>query len=168
MGKLEEIIGKIRGRMPEYAGYHSREFIADSDRVLRHNLANEVEKRKIDIERVRDSLLPEEKRYSGSGIDETLRRLNILAEKFRQSGYESDKSWPEKMTEEELETVYEYDLALLDQVEKLNTPIERLEKVTGSPDLFREELSLLGESLDILEDHYNRRGEVLGRIISIE
>ena len=65
-----------------------------------------------------------------------------------------------ELNEERLETLYEYDLALLDHIEALWSPIDRLAAVKDSPEGIDREISFLNKTLDRLEEQYERRSSL--------
>ena len=158
MKKTDTLRERLKKGLPEFRGYHDREYIADSDRVLRYDIASVLERIKLELEKVQDLLFEAWKLPARGRMEELELRLETLAKRFKASSFEREKM-PE-MPEERLETLYEYDLALLDHIEALWSPIDRLATMKGSPEGIVREISFLNEVLDRLEDQYEKRNSL--------
>ena len=157
-GKIEILLERLSEAMPDFSGYHDRGNILDSDRVLRYNLARELERIKLEIEKIREAIFIAGKLPSSGEIEDTALRIEGLSKKFRESSFEATQSEEAlELSEEKLETLYEYDLALLDHIEGLKTPLDRLGELKDSPDPFRKELAFFNETLYLIEEHFGKR-----------
>ena len=160
MGTFEDIVDRTREAIPDYSGYHAKEYINDSDRLLRHNLASELEKCRLYLDRLRDNLSHEGK-LSGLGeVEDLILKVDNQEKNFRKSSYEVNEEEIEKLSEEMLETLYEYDLSLLDRIESLKCPIDKLEEYKNSPELFDQEIAFINEELERIEEQYKMRGNI--------
>ncbi len=156
-----EILERIIKAIPEYLGYNSKEYIADSDRVLRHNLALEMGKRRLALQAVREKMFLRGTLPIPDIVEDSILKMEKLEETFRDSSYEDEYHKKiESFSEDDLERLYDYDIALLDHIEGLNTLIDKLEGQTNSPETFKKELAFLDETLDLLENHFIRREEL--------
>lgn len=163
MKRIEELLERIITSVPDFRGYHSREYIYDSDRVLRHYLATEMERYRRALELIRERMFLEGRLTSRDRLEETILRMKNLEQRFREESYV--KGEPEETRELsalELERLYEFDLAILDHIEGLNTPIDKLEELTDSQELFDAELDFLNEAIDNIEEHLKKRGRFIG------
>lgn len=158
MKKTETLLERIKKGLPEFRGYHDREYIADSDRVLRYDIASVLDRIKLELEKVQDLLFEAWKLPARGRMEELELRVETLAKRLRASSFEREE-WPE-LSEERLETLYEYDLALLDHIEALWSPIDRLASVKGSAEGIVRQISFLNEALDRLEEQYERRNSL--------
>ena len=158
MKKTDTLLERLKKGLPEFRGYHDREHIADSDRVLRYDIAAVLDRIKLELEKVQDILFEAWKLPARGRMEGLELRLETLAKRLRASSFESEEM-PE-LSEERLETLYEYDLALLDHIEALWSPIDRLASVKDSAEGIDREISFLNETLDRLEDQYEKRGSL--------
>ena len=158
MKKTDTLLERLKKGLPEFRGYHDREHIADSDRVLRYDIAAVLDRIKLELEKVQDILFEAWKLPARGRMEGLELRLETLAKRLRASSFESEEM--PALSEERLETLYEYDLALLDHIEALWSPIDRLASVKDSAEGIDREISFLNETLDRLEDQYEKRGSL--------
>jgi len=159
---LHEIIGRIKSVIPGYLGYHNKEYIYDSDKVLRHNLATEIEKFKQAIERIRDRLFLDGRLIADNRLEDVIIELEQIERRFREAGFQVlTEKQKENISVDKLELLYDYDIALLDHIEGLNSIIERLEESIGSPERFNEQLNFLGETVKTLGEYCKRRASLI-------
>lgn len=160
--KIDMLLERLKKAIPEFLGYHDKAYIADSDRVLRYNLASVLERLKLEVEKIRDAIFIAGRLSSSGELEDIALKIGRLAKSFRKSSFEAAQERETlELSEERLETIYEYDLDLLDHIEALNTPIDRLEELKDSPEEFNRELAFLNEILDDIEEHYKRRGHFM-------
>lgn len=158
MKKTETLLERIKKGLPEFRGYHDREYIADSDRVLRYDIASVLDRIKLELEKVQDLLFEAWKLPARGRMEELELRVETLAKRLRASSFE--KGTMPELSEKRLETLYEYDLALLDHIEALWSPIDKLASVKGSAEGIVQQISFLNEALDRLEEQYERRNSL--------
>ena len=161
MKKTDTLLEMLKKILPDFTGYHEREYIADSDRVLRYDIAAVLDRIRLELEKVQDILFEAWKLPARGRMEDLELRLETLAKRLRTSSFEREEmSEMPKMNEERLETLYEYDLALLDHIEALWSPIDELASLKDSAEGIVREISFLNETLDRLEEQYERRGSL--------
>lgn len=158
MKKTDTLLERLKKGFPEFRGYHDKEYIADSDRVLRYDIASVLERLKLELEKVQDLLFEAWKFPARGQMEELELRLETMAKSLRASSFE--KGEMSELSEEVLETLYEYDLALLDHIEALWSPIDRLAAAKDSPEEITREISFLNGTLDRLEAQYEKRNSL--------
>jgi len=159
--KIEELIEQIRAILPEYAGYDKKEYMADSDRVLRHNLAREMEKFKRELQAVREKFFLEGKLLTTEGLEDIVLRMERLEGEFGDLKTKTtEDAEVAELSEDDMERLYNYDIALLDLIEALRTPLDKLGAAGGSSmGVQAEECGVMMEILGRIEKHYEgRRG----------
>jgi len=156
--RIEHLFQSIKRFIPDFSGYHDKNYIIDSDILLRYNIALELEKFAKALEIIRESIFLSGKLPAGGHIESTVLRLKMMGASFRDRKY-NDKTRlrMEEMSSDDIERLYEYDLSILDHIEGLNTPIEKLECLKNDPQSFKEELVYLNNSIDPIEEHRKRR-----------
>ena len=155
MKKTDTLLERLKKGLPEFRGYQDKEYIADSDRVLRYDIASVLERLKLELEKVQEILFEAWKLPARGSMEALELRIETLAKRLRASSFEREEM-PE-LPEEKLETLYEYDLALLDHIEGLWSPIDKLATLKDSPEEIEEEISFLNHALDRLEEQYDKR-----------
>ncbi|MDH3975637.1 MAG: hypothetical protein OEV42_15270 [Deltaproteobacteria bacterium] len=161
-GKIEQLFKAIKNIIPGFSGYQDRNYIIDSDILLRYNIALELEKFAITLEEIRKHLFLEGRLPAEGHIESTALRLKMMASSFRDRKYNDNmRVRMEKMSRTDIERLYEYDLSILDHIEGLNTSIEKLEALKGVPHEFKAELDYLNNTIDPIEEHRIKREEFL-------
>lgn len=161
-GRIEELLEAIRKFIPGFSGYQEKEYIIDSDILLRHNIAIEMEKFAKVLEGIRENLFLQGKLPAEGNIESAVLRLKMMASSFRDSQYnDHTRTRMEEMPLSGIERLYEYDLSILDHIEGLNTPIEKLESLRDNPREFLVELEYLNSAIDPVEEHRIKREEFL-------
>ena len=157
----QDIIKKLFSKIPGFSGYVERENRRAADKVLREAVANRYEELWQRISSIQTDLI------SGGGlefIDDIERaaiKLRQFIDRIRHASYGYSPFFNAiKVNEEELTKVYEFDLALLENVDIVGRAIDNVETSIGTdglPAAIRHLTSLSQESVDM----YNQRSEVL-------
>ena len=114
------ILDKIRSLIPGYDGYKNRDSMKNCDKKLRVSLSNKLnEYEKIIIEKInisiKDSNMKDMSKY-----ESFRKKINTLSSKILYSPYGANAFFSDqKINENELDTIYKFDLDISDKVEKL-------------------------------------------------
>jgi hypothetical protein len=164
LGKVTEgkdLLGKIRNFLSGFVGYIKREDRREADKILRESIALRYETQWSRISGLQRQLI-------GGGQVELLDDLEASAIKLRgfidrvkgaTYGYAGFFD-AVRINQTELDKLYAYDLALLENAEKLAHAVDNVETSMGSdglPAAIRNLVSLSQEAVDA----YERRDEVL-------
>jgi hypothetical protein len=148
LGKVTEgkdIVGKIQNFLAGFIGYIDRERRRDADKLLRETVAQRYEEQW-------DRISELQRQFVSEGAIESVDDLEAAAIKLRGDAVRVHK--------EELESLYEYDLALLEGVDKVSNAIDNIASSVGTdglPAAIRNLVTICQEAVDI----YNRRDEVI-------
>lgn len=158
------LLERLVARIPGFGGFQERELRRDVDKLQREHLAESVHRVK---RRARDAA----RAYTDAGqigvldrFDRLDRRLDRLAESIRFADYGTTGLYAvEKIGEAELGRLYEYDLALLDDLDLLAARVEELPPPgDGDPAAVLD--SILGVVGD-LEAKWSRRDTEISRVV---
>lgn len=163
-GSIKQLLDAIKKFIPDFSGYEDKNFIIDSDILLRYNIALELEKFANILEVLRENLFLAGRLPAEGNIESTVLRLKRMASSFRDRKYNDDiRIRMEKLSLSDIERLYEYDLSILDHTEGLNTPIENLESLKDNLHDFNSELAYLNKAIDPIEEHHTKREALLLR-----
>jgi len=146
MNRKTNIFDKIGTLVPGYKGYQEREGRRECDRQLREEIANKlslIEKKITDsIDNANFEIL--------TTIENTRKKINNLNDLIKYSPYGESSLFADSVIKEnELDSIYQLDLQVLENTENIQNNINSLS--------FEE----LKEKIIILEDSINQRNQFL-------
>ena len=157
----QDIIRKLLSKIPGFSGYVERENRRAADKLIRDAVADRFEELWKRVSSIQTDLI-------GSGglefIDDMERaaiKIRQFIDRIRHASYGYSPFFnATKVNEEELAKVYEFDLALLENVDIVARAIDNVETSIGTdglPAAIRHLTSLSQETIDM----FNKRSEVL-------
>ena len=169
-GALERLIDKI----PGFRGYQDRELRRDVDRLQREHLANQVEALKVTA-RERAGAYTDRGRLEDLTLFDRLdRRLDGLSQELRFADYGYSGLFDAvKILDDELEKLYLFDLAMVDEVSLLASDVAAIPlpgdtpggDSPATPDPLRAALDQTLTRLAALQEKWASRGEVISEIV---
>jgi len=153
-------IKKIQAFLPGYKKYRNCEDLRSADSLLRSEIATKLEIVENHIKRSREEISRDMDFDLINSVGELVNISHRITEKVRhaEQGYAPWISGEVRIEEEELNLLYEYDLSLINKIEKLITEADILEEATisRSPDR-SQRLSALRSSLENFEAYFMQR-----------
>lgn len=144
LGFLEKAIRLI----PGYKGYKNKEERRDNDQLLRAMLVQRLEKVRTGLNEVINSLKGPAALEAAGDLDRLVKRLEQVTDevRFAERGY---RGWFDihKVREEELDSLYQFDAGLAEDVALLETALKSLGEAARSGEPFTAHT---GGMLDIL------------------
>jgi hypothetical protein len=136
--RIEEdrgLLKRIQLHIPGFAGYRRREDLRAADNMLRIQIADRLRDLKSRAEKCRASLVETYETKNLEKLGNLLSFFQSVEGKIRhaEQGY-SGISPAIRVDIRELNLLYEYDISLLEGVEKMGEELGRLEDTTGSGD----------------------------------
>jgi hypothetical protein len=152
---LRHKTAKLGEHIPGFVGYETG-YTPETDLLLRRHLAAEIEK-------VRDRLADflASRKIVGAAREnfaQALRTAAFLKETLTPRPGQEEGAKPVSPREEE--RLLDFDLALLEKVAGLNTPLDMMEAVGETAELLRA-LALFEEGLAEVDDLFRKRREIL-------
>ena len=156
---------RLGERIPGYRGFQDRELRREVDKVLREYLSRE-------ILRLKGLAREVAQRFTDAGqigvldlFDRLDRKLDGLSQAIRFSDYGATGLFDVvKVREEELRTLYEFDLSLIEDLEMMESHIRDIPSPgEGDP---RNQLERAINGASNLEDKWSSRDVVLGDIVA--
>ena len=158
------ILKKIQSYIPGFRGYRFREDLRDADRMLRAQLADKLSKQRRGLEECRSTLV------QGGGFKE-LDTVGGLINQFKkiegqvthaEMGY-SGIAADVQIKEDELNKLYEYDVAMLDHITAMGASIDSLKGslVAADDATTHKDLMNIKARITDFEDQFKRRMDVI-------
>lgn len=161
--KKRTLTERILSVFPGYRGYKEKELLRETDKLVRNVVFRNMKEAS---ERVR-TLYREA--LDGFGLSQEVRMLEKLsmrsdafAEKVRHAthGY-TPLMHIVKVNEEALLRLMEFDASLADDINELRGRVKSVEEDLSTGKLSSENLKKIENAMSMLEDTFNKRGEVL-------
>lgn len=170
-GKLEQIkskesfLEKMKRWIPGYDGYVNRDNSREIDTLLRNKLALLMEQNKIKIKNVTLNLSRSGKLFESQDMDKLDKKNENCIAKFKSAarGY-SGAFDVVKIKEEQLNMIYEYDNALMTDVEYIGSLFEKLEADSNENVDIKESVSNVSVALDNLLQKFDARENLLRQV----
>jgi len=164
LGKITEgkdLIGKIRNFIAGFVGYVDRENRREADKILRETAAQRYEEVWSRISELQRQLISEGKLELVDDLEASAIKLRAFIDRTKRASYGYAGFFDAvRVHSEELERIYEYDIALLEGAQKLADAVENVAASIGTdglPAAIRHLVSISQEAIDT----YNRRDEVI-------
>lgn len=170
-GKLEQIkskesfFEKMKRWIPGYNGYVNRDNAREIDTLLRNKLALLMEQNKLKIKNVTLNLSRNGKLFESQDMDKLDKKNENCIAKFKSAarGY-SGAFDVVKIKEEQLNMLYEYDNALMTDVEYIGSLFEKLEADSNENVDIKESVSNVSTALDNLLQKFDARENLLRQV----
>ena len=164
LGKITEgkdLIGKIRNFVAGFVGYVDRENRREADKILRETTAQRYEEVWNRISELQRQLMSEGKLELVDDLEASAIKLRAFIDRTKGASYGYAGFFDAvRIHSEELERIYEFDIALLEGAQKLTDAADNVAASIGTdglPAAIRHLVSMSQEAIDT----YNRRDEVI-------
>jgi len=158
------ILKKIQNVIPGFRGYRRREDLRDADRMLRSQLAEKLGKQRRSLEECR-ALLVQNNSFSEldivGGIISQFKKVEGLVThaEMGYSGLVADIA----IKEDSLDTVYEFDFAMIEHIAAMAASIDSLKSsivAADNPTARKDMMNIKARIVDF-EDQFDRRSKVM-------
>ena len=157
----QDLFRKLFSKIPGFSGYVERENRRAADKILREAIADRYEELWQRISSLQIDLISSGGLEYIDDVERAAIKLRQFIDRIRHASYGYSPFFnATKVNEEELAKVYEYDLALLEEVDVVARAVDNIESSIGTdglPAAIRHLTTLSQQTIDI----YNRRSEVL-------
>ncbi|HSB89646.1 MAG TPA: hypothetical protein VLD63_06425 [Anaerolineales bacterium] len=164
MGKVTEgkdLLGKIRKFLSGFLGYIQREDRREADKILRETIALRYEAQWARVSALQRQLIAGGQLESVDDLEAAAIKLRGFIDRIKGASYGYAGFFDAvRINQSELDKIYAYDLALLENAENLTHAVDNVETSIGSdglPAAIRNLVTLSQEAVDA----YDRRDEVL-------
>ena len=164
LGKITEgkdLIGKVRNFLAGFVGYVDRENRREADKLLRETIVQRYEEQWNRISELQRQLVSAGQLELVDDLEAATIKLRAFVDRVKGASYGYAGFFDAvRIHSDELEKVYEYDVALLEGAQNIANAVDNVATSIGSdglPAAIRHLISLSQEAIDA----YNRRDEVI-------
>ncbi len=163
IGPDEHILRKLLKLIPGYKGYRERELRREADKLLRGRLAQHLQDTHKQLTRLEQKLSAQNLFTPLADMQRLSRQLKRLIDRLEHApyGYAGFLA-AVQINEAELERLYQYDLALTENVESLAASAEAL--ATAQPEQWEEALHALEEQIAAFSQLLDERSQAAIRM----
>jgi hypothetical protein len=152
---------KLLDWFPGYKGYHEKETRRDADGALRRMLADDYNQQMQRFVRVQQTLVSA-RRYDMLGpVEDVRRRFQTFIDRLRTAtyGYAGLRD-NIQIDERALDQLYQFDLALADGIDDVETEIGAVDQAASSGGDIQAALRTLNDTIQSLTDRFNARADI--------
>jgi hypothetical protein len=157
----QDLLGKIRNFLAGFVGYVERDNRREADKLLRSTLAQRFDEQWGRISELQRQFISEGQLEHVDDLEASAIKLRQFIDRIKGAAYGYAGFFDAvRINEAELAKLYEYDVALLEEVDKVAAAIDNVAGSIGSeglPAALRHLTNLSQEVVDL----YNRRDEVI-------
>jgi hypothetical protein len=161
-----DIVKKIAMKVPGFDDFVKRSQYRDADKLLREMIARETEKENQRVSELQRDFINQGEIAYVDDLEAASVKLRTFADRvrFATRGY-AGLFDAVKINEEELATVYQYDAAMLDQLDEVTRAVDNINASIGSDGLPAAIRNLRAVSQTMI-DTFDKREEVMKGIAS--
>jgi hypothetical protein len=164
LGKItagEDLLGKIRNFLAGFVGYVKRENRREADKTLRLTISSRWEEQWGRISQIQREMISAGQLEYVDDLEAAAIKIRAFVDRVKGASYGYAGFFDAiRINEGELSKLYEYDLALLQSVDKLSGAVDNVEASLGTDGLPAAIRNLVSISQDAI-DTYNRRDDVI-------
>ncbi len=161
--KLEEMAKDL----PGYKGYKDKEVRRQADKLIRMKVARGFEEQRGRLNSIAMQLADAGRLRVLLTVDRSLMRLQFLIDRLKTASYGYAGLFDAiKVKEAELDALYEYDAALLDDVEKVRMLIDAVDSAEDDDQVTKAGNELLA-ALEEINETFSKRQDVILELPSV-
>lgn len=164
LGKVTEgkdLLGKIRGFLSGFIGYFDRDRRREADMLLRETVAQRYEEQWDRISSLQRDMIKASQLEHVDDLEAAAIKLRTFIDRVRRASHGYAGLFDHvRINSEELEKLYQYDLSLLENVDRIARAIDNVSASLGTDGLPAALRNLETISQECV-DAFNRRDEVL-------
>ena len=164
LGRITEgkdLIGKIRNTLAGFVGYVDRENRREADKTLREAVSRRYEDQWGRISAIQRQLIAGSQLEYVDDLEAAAIKMRTFADRIKTAAYGYAGFFDAvRINSDELARIYQHDLGLLENVEKVAHAVDNVESSVGGdalPAAIRNLVNLGQEAIDL----FNRRDEVI-------
>ncbi len=163
-GRIESFMGKI----PGYKGYKEKEMRREADKLLRDVLARRLEEQWRRLPDIQKQLLSSGQIQWLDDIEGATMKLQTLIDRIKTATYGYAGFFDAvRVKEDELDQLYNFDMALDEEVDQITAAIDELGVTVMSKEGVGEAITHLTVTVSAANETFSRRKDVLTRTANI-
>jgi hypothetical protein len=164
LGKITEgkdLLGKIRNFVSGFVGYFDRENRREADKLLRQTIAGRYEEQWGRLSEIQRQLISGGQLEYVDDLEAAAVKLRTFVDRIKGASYGYAGFFDAvRINKAELEKIYQYDLALLENSQKISQAVDNVSASIGTDGLAAAVRNVVSLSQEVI-DTYNRRDEVI-------
>ena len=158
LGGLEQLVAKI----PGYKGYKEKEMRREADKLLREHLARQFEEQRRRIPDLQKQLINSGQVVLLDDLEEGVMKLQILIDRLKTASYGYAGFFDAvKVKEKQLDALYEFDNALMDEVPKVAAGINKVSETIAAKEGVAEAIADLVSTIHGVNETFSKRQDVI-------
>jgi hypothetical protein len=157
-GRIESFLGKI----PGYKGYKEKEMRREADKMLRDALARRLQEQWRRLPDVQKQLLSSAQIQWLDDIEGATMKLQLFIDRLKTATYGYAGFFDAaRVKEEELDQLYNFDMALDENVDEITAAIDTLSSAAMSKEGIGEAIAQLTSAATAANETFGRRQDVI-------
>lgn len=157
-GRIESFIGKI----PGYKGYKEKEMRREADKMLREALARRLQEQWRRLPDIQKQLLSSAQIQWLDDIEGSTMKLQLLIDRLKTATYGYAGFFDAvRVKEDELDQLYNFDMALGEQVDEITAAVDALSSAAMSKEGVGEAIARLNGAAVTANETFGRRQDVI-------
>lgn len=153
-------IERLSSKIPGYSGYVDRERRRDIDKLHRDHLADRLRSLKTPLTDVMRELTNGGRLFEVGAVDSAIKKLDQLENRVRFASYGYAGFFDVvKIEEAQLDSIYRFDLALVDHVDKIEAELSALKTQAATSDGLKTACAKVTAEIDqagrVFDERYN-------------
>lgn len=154
---------RLANRIPGYSGYQDRERRRDIDKLHREHLADRLRSLKERLTTLMRELTSGGRLIEVGPIDRILKELDRLENRIRFASYGYSGFFDAvKIEQQQLDAIYQFDLALVERVDGLEAKVNQLISAAGSPESLKASAAELEGAVKEIDRTFDGRCRAIG------
>lgn len=157
----KDLLGKVQNFVAGFLGYYDRERRREADKILRDTLAQRYEEQWQRISSIQAGLVADRQLEYVDDVERAAVKLRGFIDRVKGAprGYAGFFD-AVRINQDELDKLYQYDLALLEQADQVRSAVDGLEAAVGAEDLEAAIATLVRVATNVTTV-YDRRDEAV-------
>jgi hypothetical protein len=158
LGGLEQLVAKI----PGYKGYKEKEMRREADKLLREHLARQFEEQRQRIPDLQKQLISSGQFGFLDDLESGVMKLQYLIDRLKTASYGYAGFFDAvKVKEEQLDALYDFDNALMDEVPRVAAGINSVSEALAAKEGTAEAITDLVSTIQSVNDTFSKRQDVI-------
>jgi len=158
LGGLEQLVAKI----PGYKGYKEKEMRREADKLLREHLARQFEEQRRRIPDLQKQLISSGQFGFLDDLESGVMKLQYLIDRLKTASYGYAGFFDAvKVKEEQLDALYDFDNALMDEVPRIAAGINSVSEALAAKEGTAEAITDLVSTIQSVNDTFSKRQDVI-------
>jgi hypothetical protein len=149
---------RLSNKIPGYSGYVDRERRRDIDKLHREHLADRLRALKSPLTDLLRELTNSGRLFEVGPVDAAIKKLDHIENRVRFASYGYSGFFDVvKIEQPQLDSIYKFDLALIEQVDKIEAKLSELKTQAGTPDGLKTACAAVAAEIDQTDRAFDER-----------